>query len=58
MQNNKIISFNEYLTNKTIHKEYKEVVNKLFDENKLEVFRLFLDNLFIDEFIVLPNKEL
>ena len=58
MQNNKIISFNEYLTNKTIYEEYKEVVNKLFDENKLEVFRLFLDNLFIDEFIVLPNKEL
>ena len=27
MQNNKIISFNEYLTNKTIYEEYKEVVN-------------------------------
>ena len=56
MQDNEIISVDKYLNDKNINDDYKDVINKLVNEDGVIVCALVVDKVFIDELLFIPKN--
>lgn len=56
LQDNDIISVDEYLKNENVHNDYKDTINNLISKDGVVVCSLVIDNIFIDELLFIPKK--
>ena len=56
MQDNEVISVDKYLNDKDINKDYKDIINKLVNEDGVIVCALVVDKVFVDELLFIPKN--